>query len=167
MIGNLSHYRLAVYLTSAIALIECIILLQMVLLGTGLAWGAIVRVILALLIVFGLWVQSKVIRYAGAVWLIFAAGSVIWPLVASKGLVLSFMLILLLIASVLDLVAAYLLLFSKTFSSEFARLRETQPKYKSTIRTVILIVIVIAAVAATLNDIYHLFLASSGDVVVA
>lgn len=167
MIGNLSHYRLAVYLTLAIALIECVVHLQMVFLNNRLAEGVVVRVIFPLVILFGLWIQSKVIRYVGAVWLIFAAGSVIWPLVASKGLVLSFPLILLLIVAVLDLVAAYLMLLSKSFSSEFARLRETQPKYKSTIRTGVLVVIVIVAVIATFNDVYHLFIASLGGAVVA
>jgi hypothetical protein len=59
--------------------------------------------------------------------------------------------------------ASLLLFFSKTFSEEFARERQSQPKYKKMLWQAVLAIIFVAAVAATVNDIVRLTARWSGS----
>lgn len=83
------------------------------------------------------------------------AGSVIWPLLTVKA-VWSVGLIWFFAIGVLSLPLIWFLLISKRFSREFTALRNTEPKYMETLRTVMLIALVVAAVIATFFDIIKL-----------
>src|SRR5262249_52102743 len=116
---------------------------------------------MALLIPFGLWLQSSLVRYGGAAFMLFVAGALIWPMV-STSMALAHrqpVLALLFIATaVLNLVTAVLLLLSRKFADEFARERKHQPSYKIYLRRGLFTGTIAAMVIVTLNDIYHLFL---------
>src|SRR5205807_1104054 len=107
---------------------------------------AIIRVALAFAIVFGVWVQSNIIRYLGALWLIISAASVFWPLISIDRFVISMPAILFLIAGTISLVTSPILLFSKTFSAEFYRERKMQSRYKTFLWYAILIAMLAAMV---------------------
>jgi hypothetical protein len=158
MVKSTGYYRLGLYLTSAIALSEFVLFLYLVSFSFEAANRATIRVIAALAIVFGLWVLSNVARYVGAIWFLISVGSVIWPLVASDKIVFGAGLIWALVVGALSLTASWLLLLSKQFGNEFAYQRETQPKYKRTLRAVAIVVVVVLAIVATANDIYHLLI---------
>jgi hypothetical protein len=59
-------------------------------------------------------------------------------------------------AAVLGLVAASILVGSRPFAREFAAERENRPAYKKLLLHAYTALIVIAAVAATVNDIVHI-----------
>jgi hypothetical protein len=48
---------------------------------------------------------------------------------------------------------------SSTFATEFLHQQKTQPKYKGTLKRAFIIVLILAVVVATLNDVYHLLVA--------
>jgi hypothetical protein len=152
----LASYRAVLFLTSAIALIELAIFLYLASFSFEAASRAIIRVVMALGIVFGIWVQSNIIRYLAALWLVISGASVFWPLISIERFVISVPSILFLVAGTLSLVAAPMLVFSRTFSQEFSREREMQPAYKKTLWKAALVVVLVAIVVATLNDIYNI-----------
>jgi uncharacterized membrane protein YoaT (DUF817 family) len=80
-----------------------------------------VRVLVPLAVLLGIWFRSNVARYLGAIWFLFTAGSVAWPLVSS-GKVGSWRLAIWGLAVVaLSLALTYILVFSKEFAKEFRR----------------------------------------------
>jgi len=105
---------------------------------------------------FGVWLQSKFFRYAGAIWVALLVGAVLWPILSLQKIVWNYGLIWFFLLGILSVLILYNLLLSKKFSSEFARERETQPEYKKIIWKVFVVVLVLAALIATLNDIYNL-----------
>jgi hypothetical protein len=107
-----------------------------------------VRVVIALIIPIGLLLHSNVVRYLGGAYFVSIAASVLWPLLTAK-LVWSVGLIWVFAIGVLSLPLIWLLLISKKFSSEFTGLRNTEPKYMETLRAVMLLALVVAAIVAT------------------
>jgi hypothetical protein len=156
MLKTLGSYRSVLYLTSAIALIELIMIVAF-----DVPNSVVIRFLMALIIVFGIWVQSIIIRYLGAAWLTFAAASAFWPLFVADRIVVDVWLIALITTGVLSLVTAFILVFSKNFSAEFTHEREVQPKYKGHLRWILFAVIAGLAVVATLQDIWRLILRSA------
>jgi hypothetical protein len=161
--GKLNRYRTALYLSIVIAL------------TTFAGWGLIVFrspqftmrsitiVSFPFVIAFGLWVQSKFARYVGAVWMVLLAGGLVWSVVSSGTtplisgptyfLVLDFFFAM---SAILNLLTAWILLFSKQFATEFAYEKQHQPKYKTYLSKLFLAAIVGAMIIATLNDVINL-----------
>ena len=113
------------------------------------------RLLIVLLIVFGLWVQSNVVRYLGAVWLAFVGVAAGWQFYQGGGGPVA---VLAQIVGVPCIVASAISVFSKTFSDEFACARQNQPRSKSALKRIVFGVLIAAAVAAAMNDIYRLAL---------
>ena len=80
----MSHYRLALYLTSAVALLEALLVASISSFDVALARSASVRPFVAVVIVFGLWVQSKIARYLGVAWYVLMIVSVVWALPSAR-----------------------------------------------------------------------------------
>ena len=142
-------YNSALAFVAAIAVIEAV-----------LAWyftpGNFSLVGVTLVILFGLWVQSKVARYFGAVWFLVLVGLIVWPLFTTGNVIFSPALIPLVFWGALCLIVSYILAFSKTFTAEFLHQKETQSAYKRTLAKAFIIIVILVVVILTLNDIYHL-----------
>ena len=110
----------------------------------------------ALATAFGLWVQSNVIRYVGAVWFLISTAVIFWPLFSGAKLAWSIGVVIFIAIGILSLAAAYILLLSKKFRTEYYAERDSQPPYKQTLRKVFIILFIIAASIATAVDIYRL-----------
>ncbi|MCK1639947.1 hypothetical protein IVA95_20695 [Bradyrhizobium sp. 157] len=149
-------YRAALYLLALIAAVNCsfFIYSQWYLprLGDGLA----IHAVAALVVLLGLWLFSKIARYAGAAFYFLAAGSTAFAFWGFSGPV-HVGVIWAAIIGVLSLAAALLLVFSKPFAREFAAEREKRPAYKKYLLHAFTLVIVVAAGAATLVDVVALF----------
>jgi hypothetical protein len=84
---------------------------------------------------FGLWVQSDIARYLGAVWLLISVGTIVWSLFTAGKVILGLPTILVFLSGALSLIASYML-FSKRFAAEFLHQQKTQPKYKGTLKSI-------------------------------
>jgi hypothetical protein len=151
---RLNYYKSALYSTAAIAMIELIANLYLV--SYSVERVPYTRALMAFLILFGLWVQSNNTRILGAIWFLIMVGSVIWPLFTLDKVNLNFVAILFLVSSALGLFVSYTLLLSKQFKTEFFHELEKRPKYKKTLRIIVVVGIVLAGLIATMNDIIHL-----------
>lgn len=107
-------------------------------------------------ILAGLLLLSRIVRYFGAFLFATSAGYTLWSALSSKAAILSPLSIALLASACLQIVAAYLLVFSKSFSSEFETRAASIPSYLKTIRTAFWILIGISAAYATASDIQNL-----------
>ena len=151
---SLSHYKATVYLIAAIALTKFIGFLYVLYLGSdGEEWTIVAAPIV---ILFGLWLASNIIRYAGAIWLLIVSGLmastlfnpgkiVFWPAVASIAVLI-----------VLSVAACWQLVISKQFAAEFTYLRRTQPAYRTVLRKAVWVMVagvVVVMAIATWNDI--------------
>jgi hypothetical protein len=116
----------------------------------------IIYVVAALATAFGIWLQSNFIRYVGAGWFLISVGAIAWPLLFGGKVVWSPVVLMFMAIGILSLAAAYLLLLSKSFRAEFYANRDAQPPYKRVLRKAIVVLLIIAAVIATLVDIYRL-----------
>lgn len=153
--GRLTHYQWAIWLSvlaGAIALILIAFVFPRSKPEGIIFWG------LLLIVPFGLWVGSNFVRYVGSLVLVIIAGSVLWPLLTSPGLVLQgFPLSALFVAlAVINLIVLWLLLLSKTFGIEFAEEQKRQPRYKTYLRRAVLYASIAAMAVATVNDIINL-----------
>jgi hypothetical protein len=151
-----SYYRLALYLTTAIALTWLVLFLYLLSFSFEAANRAVIFVALPLAVLCGLWLGSNLARYVGAVWFLVSVGAVMWPLVMGDKIVFWPGVVWGVVLGALSLSAFWLLVLSKRFASEFAYQRETLPPWKRMLRRIALGVIIVAAVIATANDIYHL-----------
>jgi hypothetical protein len=115
-----------------------------------------IRVLLTTAVLIGLWLQSHAARYLGAIWLLLSVGVLIWMLFAVK-VAFNFAAVLVFLSGALSLIASYILLFSKKFRSEFARLEQMQPDYKRVLRRALIALVISVFVVALINDINHLF----------
>jgi hypothetical protein len=154
MVKRLGYYWFALSLTGAIALAEF-----MVLTLVSSNWQDVRtfahRIVAVLAIAFGLWVHSYVARYLGALWFLMSTGTIIWALV-SQPLVFSFALVCILVLIGLNLSAAGVLLLSRPFADEFRHRRETEPRYKRTLRLAAHVAVIAMVVIATAMDVYRL-----------
>jgi hypothetical protein len=149
------HYEAALYLSSAAALATCL-LWALIFPQRG---GSIIFCAIALLIPFGLWVQSRIARYGGVAFMMLFAGALIWPLLTGNMSVASrqpLLAVLFLITAALNLLAAGVLVFSKRFGVEFAEERKRQPAYKVYLKRSVAAVAIVAMLLATVNDIINL-----------
>jgi len=153
---SFNFYKSALYLVAVIALIEFILFVDLA--SHNLKSATFLRVAITLLLLFGLWVQSDVARYLGAVWLLISVGTIIWPLLTVNKVIFSFPTILVFVSGALNLLVSYILL-TKRFTTEFVHQQNTQPKYKGALKRAFIVVLILAVVFVTLNDVYHLFVA--------
>ena len=163
MLKKLSDYRTALWLATAIALSNLIGWSAIAFHDPHMTKQSVTACAVLVAIPFGLWVQSNLVRYLGAIWLIVWAGALIWPLVSSgiapfinrPGQTI-LLLIFYSISAVLSLLTAAILLLSKKFATEFSYERERQPKYKTYLKWSVFVAIIAAMLIATLIDIVHL-----------
>lgn len=116
----------------------------------------ITRVGLVAGIFIGLLLLSQVARYLGALLFAVSSGYTLWSAFASKAAIPPLLSTSILVSAILQLAAAYLLVFSKSFSSELKLREANASSYLRGIRMVFWILIGICAAYATANDIQHL-----------
>jgi hypothetical protein len=113
----------------------------------------------AVVILIGLWLMSRIARYAGAAFYFLSAGVVavaLWDFAKPVHVVWAA------IMAVLSLAAALILIFSKPFAREFAAEREKRPPYKKYLLHAFTFVIVLVTAAAALIDIVSFIQLASG-----
>jgi hypothetical protein len=150
--SKLNHYRAALYLCGAIALIDAIWILRL---------GYFIPSILTVIIVIGLLLRSNLIRYFGGVFMAIWAAALLWQLISGGAAPLSrpngaMIFFYFAFSAALNLLAAGILLLSKQFAYEFAKLRESAPKYIIYLRRLLIGATIAAMVFATFNDIVNL-----------
>ena len=79
-------------------------------------------------------------------------------LFAAHKVAFNFAAVLVFLSGALSLIASYILLFSKKFKSEFARLEQMQPDNKRVLRRALIALVISVFVIVIINDIHHLFL---------
>lgn len=149
-------YRTGLYLSALIAAVNGSAFLysqwNLPRASDGLAFHAIA----ALLILLGLWLFSRIARYAGAVFYLLSAGAAAYALSkfagpAQVGAVWGVAM------AILSLSGAVILVFSKQFAREFAAERESRPAYKKYFLHAFTLVIIIVAAGSVLIDVLALF----------
>jgi hypothetical protein len=153
---NFRSYKLALYLVAGLVLSE--VFLGWYLVSQDYGKVSYIRILLTTAVLIGLWLQSHSARYLGAMWLLLSVGVLIWMLFAVHKVAFNFAAFLVFLYGALSLIASYILLFSKKFRSEFARLEQMQPDYKRVLRRALIALVISVFVIAIINDIYHLFL---------
>ena len=151
----MNHYRIALALTLALALLSVGFFLYL----EGVASFPRVAVTLSSLtfvVLLGLWLQSYFLRYCGGVFFLVLGGVFIWTTYSDLGqrsaLLESYWFIL----GALYLFDGAILLFSKPFAVEFARLRTAQSQHKARLRKVLVIAVGVAILIALSRDVVHL-----------
>src|SRR5215472_17352956 len=158
---RLNLYRAALYLCAVIALTDAIWILLFVPrlpkdTHSVFIWALAAAVITPL----GLLIRSNFIRWLGGVFMVFYAAALLWPLVdgtaqfSRPGDLALFSYYA--VRSVLILLTAAVLLLSKQFAYEYAKLRENDSKYIVYLRRAVIWAFVAAAIIATFNDILKL-----------
>jgi hypothetical protein len=157
-----SYYRAALYLCAAIALTDAIWILRFVLPRTpAYAEAFIIALIATVITALGLLLRSNLIRYFGGVFTAIWAAALLWGLFSAgaqsllrpTGVVISLYYV---VVAALNLLTVFILLWSKQFAYEFAKLRESEPKYIVHLRRLLIGAIIAAALFATFNDIVKL-----------
>ena len=155
MLKNAGGYKTALALTLALAVTEAAFLLYSATFKLGTA-GPAIRVSVALLVAAGLWLYIGFARYLGAVWFAASVAMFAWAAATNTRAAVGFPLYWTLAVSVLSVATVYVLLVSRQFASEFTALQATRPRYKKTLVLLLTGALVLAAIAATANDIYQL-----------
>ncbi len=161
-----SYYKTSLYLCAAIALTEAIWILFFVLPRTPAYADAFVIALIATVITaLGLLLRSNLIRYFGGVFMAILGAALLWGLFSGlfsagaqsllrpTGAVISLYYV---VAAALNLLTVFVLLWSKQFAYEFAKLRASEPKYIVHLRRLLIGAIIAAALFATFNDIVKL-----------
>jgi hypothetical protein len=165
MFDNLSHYKLSIYLMSAMALSDCIVLAFYIFSGVGLVNAFVYRTIFSCAILCGILIKSNIARYVGAIFYTVSTGYVILGMFSGTNVVWGVGAVWALVVTGLSLPICYVLLISRRFSNEFTNRQQTPPymanntffeRYKRLLIWLILTAIIVAAVVATINDIMHL-----------
>ncbi|MEH2537824.1 MULTISPECIES: hypothetical protein [unclassified Bradyrhizobium] len=155
-------YRAALYLLALIAAVNCSVFIYSQWYLPRFSSGLAVHAVAALVILVGLWLFSKIARYAGAAFYFLAAGSAAFAFWGFAGRV-HVGVIWGATMGVLSLAAALILVFSKPFAKEFAAEREKRPAYKKYLLHAFTLAIVIAAGAAALVDVVAMFSSYQGQ----
>jgi hypothetical protein len=150
-------YRTALCLALALASINVAFFLYAYYLHWRRAGDTVIYASFAVVLLFGLWVHSRIARYAGGVIRLVSAAAAAWPIATGTKPVLSILLLWIFSMGVLSLLLGLALLFSKSFAAEFERQRVAQPVYKRHLRNGAILALAIAAAIATYNDLVHLF----------
>ncbi|MEH2523302.1 MULTISPECIES: hypothetical protein [unclassified Bradyrhizobium] len=149
-------YRAALYLLALIAAVNCSLLIHSRWYLSRLGDGLAIHVVAALIVLLGLWLFSKIARYAGAVFYFLSAGSAAFAFWGFAGPMHAGVIWGATIG-VLSLAAALLLVFSEPFAREFAAEREKRPAYKKYLLHAFTLVVVVAAGTAALIDVVAMF----------
>lgn len=112
--------------------------------------------IASVLVLMGLWLTSRIARYAGAAYYFLTVVSAVYAPFKVVKLVVNLTVMWAVTAAILSLVALLVLLFSKRFAREFAVERENQSAYKRLLLHAYTALIVIAVAYATVSDIVRL-----------
>lgn len=144
-------YRAALCLSALMAAVNWSVFIYVQRHMPPLADGSLIYAIGATLVLVGIWLQSRIARYAGAAFYALSAGVSAYALwLATQvniGSVWAATLVVLGTAGVL------ILIFSKPFAREFAAEREKRPSYKRYLLHAFTLVIVLAVAAGALVDI--------------
>jgi hypothetical protein len=151
-----SHYIPTLLLLAAICLVDLSLPLYVTLVHRSTAGATIDRLGISVVILFGVWIHSDLVRVLGGLWLLVSA------LLLTEALALNFgidpvITTWFILACLLRFACSWILLFSTEFSHEIGELRETQPAYKRTLRKLALDALTIAAVAAIVTAAQHIF----------
>lgn len=154
-------YRTALYLSALIAAVNWSFLIYLRWYLPHIGADITIYAVAAVVILTGLWLLSRITRYAGAAFYFLSAGVAAFTLrdfakPVHAGVVWAVTM------AVLSLAAALILVFSKPFAREFAAEREKRPPYKKYLLHAFTFVIVLAAAAAILIDIVSFFRLASG-----
>ena len=150
-------YRTVLYLSALIAAVNCSFFLYALLYLPRLANGVAIYALVAVAVSVGIWLLSKIARYVGAVFYFLSAGAAAFPFFGfGRTIVMNVGTVWGVTMGVLSVAAALILVFSKLFAKEFAAEFEKRPIYKKHLLNVFTILIVLAAVAAALNDVVNL-----------
>jgi hypothetical protein len=144
-------YRTALYLSALIAAVNWSFWIYTRWYLPHLSNDAIYAVA-AVVILIGLWLLSRIARYAGAAFYFLVAGVVAFTMWGFAKPV-NIGVVWAVTTAVLSLAAALILVFSKPFAREFAAEREKQPSYKKYFLHAFTFVVVLAVAAAILIDI--------------
>ena len=149
-------YRAALYLCALIAAVNCAAFLYAHWYLPRLEDGVAIHAIAALVILAGLWLFSRIARYAGAVFYFLSAGSAalaLWRFAGPVhiGVVWAAAMV------IVGLACAAILVFSKPFAREFAAERERRPAYKKYLLHAFTLVIVLVVAAGVLIDVLAFF----------
>ena len=148
------NYSAALYLSALIAVVHWSFVVYAQWYLPRLGYGIAIYGVGALVILAGLWLQSRIARYAGAAfYLLCGAAAVIalWGFDKPVNVTVVWAVAI----AVLSPVAAAILVFSKSFAREFAAEREKRPPYKKHLLNAFTFVIVLATTAGILIDIVH------------
>ena len=152
-----SDYRTALYLSALIAVVHCSFYGYSLSYFPRLAHQVMIYALIAVAVCAGLWLLSKISRYVGAAFYLFSAVAAVLPWLSfDKNIMMTVGTVWGVSMGVLSLVAALILIFSKSFGREFAAELETRPVYKKQLLNAFAVLIVLAAAAAILNDIVNL-----------
>jgi hypothetical protein len=141
-------YRAALYLSALIAVVNWSFFTYVQWYLPRLGDGAAIYAVGAVLVLVGLWLQSKIARYVGAAFYFLLAGVVAFN-ISGLGKQVSVGLVWAVMAAVLSLAAGSILIFSKSFAREFAAEREKRPPYKNYLLHAFTLLIGLAIAAAT------------------
>jgi hypothetical protein len=152
---SFNTYKFALSLVAGLILFE--IFLGWYLVSQDYGRASYIRILLPIAVLIGLWVQSHAARLLGAIWLLLSVTVLIWMLFAAHKIAFNFAALLVFVCGGLSLVASYILLFSRKFKAECARLEKIQPHYKRILRRALIALVISLFVVAMFHDIYHLF----------
>lgn len=150
-----SGYGTALYLSALIAIVHCSFSIYALWYLPLVAYGVEVYAFAAVMVSVGLWLQSRIARYIGALFYLFSAGAAVSSFFSTTA-VMSVGTVWVVTMAALSVVAALVLVFSRPFAEQFAAEREKRPAYKKYLLNTFTVVIVLTTVVATLNDIVRL-----------
>jgi hypothetical protein len=127
-----------------------------------LGYGNALYILAALIILLGLWLLSRIARYAGAAFYVLCVGSTVVALWGFAKPVNVVVVVWAVAMAVLSFAAALIQVFSKRFAREFAAEREKQPSYKKCLLHAFTFMVVLAVTAGVLVDIVSFFRLTSG-----
>jgi hypothetical protein len=157
-----SYYRATLYLCAVIALTDAIWIVFFVpRLSKDTQWVFMMAFAATVITALGLLIRSNFIRWLGGVFMVVWGAALLWPLISSGTAPFSRPGGMAFISyyglrGALSLLTATILLWSKQFADEFAKLRENEPKYIHYLRRLLIWAIIAAALIATFNDIVKL-----------
>ena len=158
-ISTKSSYWLCVALLGVCLLCELALLAQLPVPLQPVAFG---RVAALAAIIVGVVLLSNIARYVGAVFLGASSLYTIYSVsTAAKIVVSSPLLATIVLATGFELIAAYFLALSGTFSREFGERRALAPAAVTRARLSVLILLAICVIVRTAIDIYRLVYASA------
>jgi hypothetical protein len=156
---KIRFFNAAIYMSVIVVLLEIALFLNNRLVHGVPQTEMSFRVVGAVGLTVGLWLQSSVARFCGGAFLAITAVGALWAVFSNIPTAHGFIWALLLFSLFYAFVAlfgAYILLASQKFANEFRTLKENQSKYKSILGKVYLSAVILAALIASTIDIYCL-----------